>query len=180
MKRTGQGSLSTITTTTTVVLNLVATRRFLEVCLIVPDFTIFVWSSSFLVLFSLLFSVYFFASYSAFGMPVNRKRKESSENEAKKDIITWTALQRNCNIRNLLDSPQDDLSQRSRRSHGAFPYMPIAYTVYNDPEGWGAVEEPLCNNVKIWGINVGQKLICPVSTASCVVTFANNRLDLLL
>ena len=64
-------------------------KVLLEVSLIVPDFTLSVYGSSchslfvrlILILFS-SFSSYFLASHSALGMPINRKRRQRSENEA--------------------------------------------------------------------------------------------------
>ena len=65
-----------------------------NVSLIVPDVLIFVSSSSCNSLFFWSysrfssFSVCFLAQHSAFGIPINRKRKQSSKNEAKKDLVT--------------------------------------------------------------------------------------------
>ena len=67
---------------------------------------------SFLVLFSLLFFLCFFASHPALGTPINAKKNQRSKNDAKKEITynttsTWTVKQRNCKIRDYftVDSP---------------------------------------------------------------------------
>ena len=70
-----------------------------------PRFTISVYGSSCsslffgLILSLFSFSIYFLASHPALGIQINRQRKPSSENMAEKEIITWTALQRNGKIR---------------------------------------------------------------------------------
>ena len=74
----------------------------------VPDFTIFVYNAQLhmYMQFSLFWSYSLFFSFSIYWLPtlhlgcrLNRKRRQSSEYEAKKDIITWTAVQIYCKIR---------------------------------------------------------------------------------
>ena len=67
---------------------------------------------SFLILFSLLFFLCFFAFHPALGTPINAKKNQRSKNAAKKEITynttsTWTVEQRNCKIRDYftVDSP---------------------------------------------------------------------------
>ena len=61
-------------------------------------FTIFLYSMFHVILSFcshfrfFVFSVFFMASHAALGMPMNRKRKQMSQNETKKEIITWTAI----------------------------------------------------------------------------------------
>ena len=85
-----------------VILLVVTSLLETEVSLIVPDFNILCMAVhailSFLVSFS-LFSVNFLAFRPVLGVPVRRKRRTRSKNETKKrEIITWTAVHRNCNI----------------------------------------------------------------------------------
>ena len=77
--------------------------------LLVPDFIISVYCNSYNYLF-LSHSLFFSTSISwppscnALGMPLHRniEREQRSENEAEKDIITWTAVHRYCKIRDYL------------------------------------------------------------------------------
>ena len=82
--------------------------------LLVPDFTISVYCNSYNYLFlshSLFFSTSIFwpPSCNALGMPLHRniEREQRSENEEEKDIITWTAVHRNCKIRDYLVKAYD-------------------------------------------------------------------------
>ena len=56
--------------------------------------------------------IYFLAYHLALGIPFNRKRKQRSQNEARKYIITWTAVNRNGKIWDniTVDSPLINLS----------------------------------------------------------------------
>ena len=61
--------------------------------LIVPDFTIFVFSSSCNSLFLVLLSPsIYWLPILLLGLLMNRKRKQSNNNEAEKDIITCVTL----------------------------------------------------------------------------------------
>ena len=79
-----------------------------EASLIVPDFTLFVWRSSWncvffiLILATLLLSFYIdWCPQSRIGS--YRRRKKRRKNKTKKGIITWTAVRRNGKIRDYVE-----------------------------------------------------------------------------